>query len=663
MRVGGFTESIWHFAGYLHLADALARKDVLLEGDPQTLIKLEFTIGVPVDPRRRPDDDDLGSAPTPLDAFEHAQTDFIVRRPSSDDDEAVLALSGPSSIAAAPPRNVGGGTFSQTQIDVLPRRIEVAYEQDAQQTLTDITQVNRMLDHDVVTDGRLLVQTPHGWSTNFDAIDTRPEMAELLGQALAEIPLALADAAHGGSAELIAFIGARDDARASGDAAPAHDAAPGRYVDGVLSDAPAGKAADAPDLGGTLTLEASSGAELTRTLTGPSDGVGTAALTGGNFAANAAVIRDLSGLHGSTIVAGDVFFSNAIIQINVLADNDAATLAIGAGVDPLLGQLARAGGGDGNALHNIAEYVSHEYSAVLRGAAFTPMWTVDVVEGDFFSVRALSQINVLSDDDRVTQTSFDTWYKLGTGGNQQVNLADVYGFDTYDVIVIGGDSHHANWIFQKNILLDSDVALSHFDGEGGSQTLFAGGNSLTNDARIITYGASAYGEMTDAQRELMAALGRGEPGLQANPEWQMGGSASGTLKVLYVTGDYYDINVISQTNIVSDADQVAQWAASQGAVSQGAVTGANELLNEARILDAGTLSGSAFAGGDVYHESILIQANIMTDQDTIVIHDNAAYAPELIAFTGEGQHDGCEGPAPVRHVDPGYYDSPGNVMS
>ena len=664
MKVGGFTESIWHFMGYLHLADALARQEILLDGKPQILIKLEFTVGVPVDARRLDDGEDLSARPVRFDQFEHVETDFIARQPEVEDVAAALArFSSPA--AAAPILRSAASSSAAETIIILPRQIDVRYEQDAQQTLASITQVNLMMDRDIVTDGALFVKTAHGWAENFDALDTWPLLGELFDQALGEVPEDLMLPADADTADIAAFVAARDAGRASDDAVPDQQVAPGRYVDGVLTDAPVGEAAEAPSLEGPSSAEmVSDGLSITRTLTGPSDGVGTAALTGGNEAINAAVIRDLSGLHGSTIVGGDVFFSNAIVQVNVLVDNDDATLAIGWGIDPLLGDLARSCTADGNALHNVAEFVTHEFSAVLRGAAFTPMWTVDVVEGDFFCVRALSQINVLSDDDCITQTSFDTWYKLGTGDNQQVNLADVYGFDQYDVIIIGGNAHHANWIFQKNILFDSDLTLSLVNGESGSQTVFAGGNSLTNDARIITYGAADHGELTDAQRELMAALDRGDTSLLANPAWQMGGSASGTLKVLYVTGDYYDVNVISQTNIMSDADQVAQWAASQGGVSQGAVTGANDLLNEARILDAGTLSGSAFAGGDVYHESILIQANIVTDQNTITIHDDAAYVSELIAFTGPDQPDGCsDSPAPVRLIDPGHYDSAGNVLT
>ncbi len=84
----------------------------------------------------------------------------------------------------------------------------------------------------------------------------------------------------------------------------------------------------------------------------------------------------------------------------------------------MLSALLRQGDAGGNVTHNIAEFVHHDYTKIARGAAFTPEWHVDVIDGDFFSIRALTQTNILFDDDQVCQSSFSTFYQLRTGDNQ-----------------------------------------------------------------------------------------------------------------------------------------------------------------------------------------------------------------------------------------------------
>ena len=76
----------------------------------------------------------------------------------------------------------------------------------------------------------------------------------------------------------------------------------------------------------------------------------------------------------------------------------------------------------------------------------------------------------------------------------------------------------------------------------------------------------------------------------------------------------------------------------------------------------GVLSTSKYLGGDAYEESVLIQVNIVTDSDTVVIHDTQALAPELVAFTEETEQPTPECPAPVV-CDPAQNDNlMGNIM-
>ena len=118
----------------------------------------------------------------------------------------------------------------------------------------------------------------------------------------------------------------------------------------------------------------------------------------------------------------------------------------------------------------------------------------------------------------------------------------------------------------------------------------------------------------------------------------------GPLKVLYITGDYYDINAVWQTNITSDVNVMYQLQNQpsadlmaldpDGAVTQSVTTGGNELANDAAIVDVNP--DATYVGGEIYTNSILVQADLVpTDQDDAVNADTNALVTELIAFVDD----------------------------
>ena len=86
--------------------------------------------------------------------------------------------------------------------------------------------------------------------------------------------------------------------------------------------------------------------------------------------------------------------------------------------------------------------------------------------------------------------------------------------------------------------------------------------------------------------------------------------------VLYVTGDYYDVNAVWQTNITSDVNVMYQLQNQpsadlmalhpDGTVTQSVTTGGNELTNDAAIVDVNP--DATYVNGHVYTDSILVQA-------------------------------------------------------
>jgi hypothetical protein len=127
----------------------------------------------------------------------------------------------------------------------------------------------------------------------------------------------------------------------------------------------------------------------------------------------------------------------------------------------------------------------------------------------------------------------------------------------------------------------------------------------------------------------------------------------GPLKVLYITGDYYDINAVWQTNITSDVDVMYQLQNQpladlmaldpDGAVTQQATTGGNDLHNDAAIVDVNP--DVTYVKGQIYTDCILVQANLLpTGSDHAVNADTNALVTELIAFVDDHPQDTASPP-------------------
>ena len=76
---------------------------------------------------------------------------------------------------------------------------------------------------------------------------------------------------------------------------------------------------------------------------------------------------------------------------------------------------------------NIADFAKNPsiYTGFAAHAA-GPNWIVDVVDGNYYSVHAVAQVNLLSDNDVATQVSSSSHYKLVGGSNEQGNLSLIF---------------------------------------------------------------------------------------------------------------------------------------------------------------------------------------------------------------------------------------------
>lgn len=374
---------------------------------------------------------------------------------------------------------------------------------------------------------------------------------------------------------------------------------------------------------------------------------GTEAWAGGNLSVNAASILDDHGHGTSLVVRGDSYTTDAIVQVNVLASRAVVEAAGEA--------LVRSIVTDGNEAHNTARIADHDTAGLFQRQSFGGGVTVDRIEGDFYGVNVLRQVNLLSDNDVIVQGHFGAYYAVRTGENAQTNAMALTEIGArYDLIVVEGDYHSANVIQQTNILFNDDVVYAYTARhDGASQTISTGGNILENKAAIDRYGSDDF-------KPLSATLGDSLDRLQDGglpPELAATFPANGgTLRVLYVTGDFYDINVIQQTNVVSDVDGIVQHAPAGRETSpegtpttsvQHAESGGNHLANLAGIAQVGTGSDHQYVGGTHYDSAILIQANFVTESSQITLGDTSRLVPEIVAFTGIADTAPAEPSGPV----------------
>lgn len=638
MMPGGTTEIIWHFIGYLELVEDIARTRIDYQQGALKLPEEDYKVPLSETPYHADLEEFLTSRmPRPFSAmlessaptYPHLYQAHLSRLPEPDADHA--------NSGALPrlPGSFGGGGGGGGGF--IGHDIEVHYRSGGEQLLVELKQFNLLNDNDF-----LLIGNGTGVTALHD-INVGAAVQDLVNESRDMVPEDLR-VTQASTSALIDLVASRDaDTAAREGEVGEHSVAPGRYVNGELQPL---DGEGVPDTAPVAEPES-----------GPSSEQGVApgqwAELGGNEGLNAGLIVDLSESCQTMIVLGDYFKTDGIIQTNAYIDNDQVETAAGQLVDMITGN---------DKADNIANF-AHEPAVYFdtTGTFAGYNWNVSIVDGNFYDVRLLSQENYLCDNDVIVQDSSLSHYNVVAGDNVQYNVSNLFAGDfKYDVIIIGGSFHGLNFIVQNNVLLDDDIVkLAAADDADPDQNVDAGGNTLLNDAGIITYGDQVFLPLGEGMGDLAAALARGDVTLDPATFGDIiPGNGSDTLNVLYVTGDYYDVNMIWQVNVFADVDTAIQFlhgddGAGDGATAtQSVATGGNMLTNDAAIVDVGATS--TFVDGDVYGDTILVQADLVTDdEDDVVRADPNALVSELIAFTtADGEEEQEAPPAiPVGHDD------------
>ena len=386
---------------------------------------------------------------------------------------------------------------------------------------------------------------------------------------------------------------------------------------------------DAPPAWAPDPFEGLQGAVGSNTLFDPEPG--HAVVAGANLMVNQTSIT-FAWLDAPVIaVMGDVIFLNIITQVNMLVEQ---------------GQYTGLGAALGSATYNSAAItlqssmpVAEEGAAAAQGAgdalSFPVNWAVTRIDGDLLTVNYVQQYSFVTDHDRadIAFTSAETYIALGD--NTVINITSLleigYG---YDMIIIGGHMITINQINQLNVLIDSDQVTY---GGALPTTFSAGDNLLFNGASISVTGVDSYqamqGNFAAAARDLAAGGGIDE-GVAHDSVFE----GIDILRVLYISGDATTINMVDQTNILGDSDQV-HLALDNFQTGAGAditvTTGSNAVINLASISQFG-VDSIVSVGGDVYSDALIYQAGFIdTDANPLGVAMPALTA-EAVVFLAEG---------------------------
>ncbi|MCB8823041.1 hypothetical protein [Microvirga rosea] len=631
MAPGGVLEIIWHFAGYWHLIQDFAATrhdyDEAFYKDHSSDYRINLTDGGTLSPGIL----DVGSSAVhaSLGAALHGSSSFpaglklqhqdyphidagvpapSLFRDTMEDGSALGAFSVHSGLHIRYLHGTHQGErhpHSPAERDTHHHTptYTMSYDDPPSGVVGKLTQVNMLSDNDRFSDGR----EAHNIIQGLD--DTYP-MADLVNMGTDIIPASQVSAGQLGDFG-VAALTAHDEALSSGqDESVIQE--PGRYVNGVLQSQDTSSSHDAsvespkPPEPGNVEADNAQIVEA-----------------GGNKAENVALVLDFNEMPAALIVQGSYFSTNAILQANVLQNNDAI---LDAGSKPAVideGQNST----DNTATVSPKEDLQIGGYHTLRGDLKV---NVDYVDGDLFDIKALTQRSYLKDGDVTIQTQMNTYAEVHSGGNEQYNVARFEDWgQNYDIIVVLGNYHSANVISQLNVVLDDDVIGLNSGSDENVTHVFSDQNNLQNEAAIHTYGTSSFSNLTGDIEQLIQSL-NGRETVDRQDWSSFHGSAQGSLNVLFVTGDYYDLNIISQVNYISDPD-VALQVANDQSTFQWVSTGGNAASNYAVIVD-GSATSSQIIGGDVYEDSILLQANLVSDSTQTIPTDPNALVTELVAF-------------------------------
>lgn len=348
-------------------------------------------------------------------------------------------------------------------------------------------------------------------------------------------------------------------------------------------------------------------------------------LTGQELLQGFSVDSHLGGAVSQTIVR----------QFNNLVDQDvnrqSANLAMTEAVPDSVGTVTQETTSGGNSLSNEALLVSGSDG-----------YDLIIVSGNYYEYNIIVQINLIIDRDvnhAYTHAEIGegeaSQQVVASGGNVQINDAAIIDTNSGGGVQVIGGLYSEHFIaIQSSILFDGDMnALLALLGPEGitaaaaGQLAASGGNIQINMALFgfEEEGGDSCGDAADWLDFLANPFAGGAYATQLV-------DADGRpINVLFVDGDYYDVNFIMQVNIIDDSDSNTLDAEATGAhnlsgdgfgafdFDQFSESGSNTTVNTAYIIDDNGGFGAQVVAGNYTEFNIIVQQNVLLDGDTNVV--------------------------------------------
>ena len=635
MQVGGITEIIMHFVGLLHIDLDPERVWERVEGSA----KIAIAPFDAVDGRSpSPPPADIALDPAGATTLPHAQTD--ADSPLRFDHLKYHPLAGhpfhaqppsPPIHLVPPDLPAGGGGGGDGADSGLQASYPVPDE-----IVADVHQANMLIADNVMVD------RTGAWAEASSATGLHLQhMIDISEAAGAQVGVPFGSSAS----TLVAGVDAHAD-QIFGSHPDMSVMTPGTTVDGISTSSDGSPGAVAfPDAVLNALTQASALIAAGNTATAVPFGISVE--TGGNTVANAAVIVDTSAAHLDQIVMGNAYHADIIVQDNVVStiDNLALVQSEASSAGALTAVLSNAL----DTIHNTAHFEAGplDVSGVVT-ASLGAGWSVNIAQGDFYDIQTITQQNVLINDNVYVGTPQTDHYQAVLGGNIQGNGYElIHDGPSYDLLIVMGNSYTGTFISQTNVLLAHNATGVTLPSDPSDTTIAAGGNVVTNEASIYDASNSATqplsADVSALAQELLASNGTQIP---AGTNLAFPG-LGGPLDILLVTGNYYSLNVISQTNVVANSGVVdADLSKVLAGTPTTVVTGANTLQNSAAVVTVAGQSTANYVGGQAYDSAFLVQANVVSTQAQTQFVQPSALVPELAAFLSSEATTGHETTSP-----------------
>jgi hypothetical protein len=200
------------------------------------------------------------------------------------------------------------------------------------------------------------------------------------------------------------------------------------------------------------------------------------------------------------------------------------------------------------------------------------------------------------------------------GGNSASNAALIIDADEMvKSLIVLGDAHELNAIVQTNVYRDNDQVHHAGGSPDAGATIESGGNVADNVAELVAENPAAGFDF---------------------PQF------TGTeLHIDIDEGDFYDVKVLAQRNMIVDNDVSVQ---TNYQTFSEVVGGNNNAGNASSVYDASLQYDLIIVGGNYYKVNLIGQTNVILDDDVVKViedtseeeaSDSAAVSP--VVYTGQ----------------------------